>query len=313
MPRPTGLLIAYGYPKVATADELALALAIGAAGLEILPDWPSLPDLAPLASAAADAGLAIWGVHGGWGSRTIRALRIDLGSPDPAIWRESLDDLRRCVDWAAGCVGSWGWGAVSGVDRAPAAGRTPYLVVHPGGLSEPADHDARREALGRGLLALADHAAGAVSIHVENMPPGVHPGSRMADLAALLDDLNHPGLGLTLDTGHAHISVGSAATETLAAGRWLRSTHVHDNDGRRDSHELPGLGSVSWPGWLAALDAIGYDGPIILECVRKLRESPEAVARCSAFAAWTRGGRTGMREARRDRGPSRDHPCWEGR
>ena len=102
------------------------------------------------------------------------------------------------------------------------------------------------------------------------MPPGVHPGSRMADLAELLRELDHPRLALALDTGHANLTAGTAA-ETLAAGALLATTHVHDNNGRQDAHEPPGHGTIDWPAWGRALDAIGYAGPIMLECIRALR------------------------------------------
>ena len=95
----------------------------------------------------------------------------------------------------------------------------------------------------------------------------------MADLAVLLEQLKAPNLALALDTGHAHIAATDPG-ETLAATGLLRSTHVHDNNGRQDNHEPPGRGSLHWDGWLAALDAIGYEGPIMLECIRKLREQP---------------------------------------
>ncbi len=110
---------------------------------------------------------------------------------------------------------------------------------------------------------------------VENMPPGVHPGSRMADLAALLADLNHPKLALALDTGHANLTA-TAADETLAAGSLLATTHVHDNNGRQDAHEPPGHGTIDWPAWGRALDAVAYSGPILLECIRHLRHDPAA-------------------------------------
>ena len=75
----------------------------------------------------------------------------------------------RCVDWLVAAGGK-------------------YLVVHPGGLSDENEHAHRRSALARGLTRVADHSRGAgVLICVENMPPGVHPGSCMADLAALVD------------------------------------------------------------------------------------------------------------------------------
>jgi sugar phosphate isomerase/epimerase len=201
----------------------------------------------------ADRGLAIHSAHGCWGGESIQADRVDLGSLDPSTHRASIDDLKRCVDWLEAAGGA-------------------KLVIHPGGLSTPADFDTRRAALGRGLLEIADHANHTgVVICVENMPPGVFPGSRAGDLAALLRELDHPRLALAIDTGHANIT-SDPATETLAAGSLLATTHVHDNDGRRDSHHPPGHGSIDWPAWFQSLDTISYQGPIILECIKRIRE-----------------------------------------
>ncbi len=253
--RPLGTMIIYGFPARDLDSELDIALDIGATLLEILPDWSRLPDPDLVRDRAASRGLAIHSAHGCWGGRTIRASRVDLASTDPACHRQSVDDLKACVDWLARAGGS-------------------CLVVHPGGLSSPADQRVRRAALADGLLALAGHASGTgVTICVENMPPGVYPGSRMADLTDLLSELDCPGLALALDTGHANLT-SSAGDETRAAGRLLATTHVHDNDGRKDSHEPPGHGTVDWAAWGTALDSVGYDGPIVLECIRHLRENP---------------------------------------
>jgi sugar phosphate isomerase/epimerase len=247
-------MITYGYPDIDLADELMLAAGLGVEVLEILPEWSRIPDPALVRRRAAERGLAIYSAHGCWGGRVIRAPRVDLGAIGSTAHRESVDDLRRCVDWLAEAGGT-------------------CLVVHPGGLSDPADWASRRAALARGLLELAEHAAATgstVRICVENMPPGVHPGSRMTDLAELLRDLEHPRLALALDTGHANLTSGVAA-ETLATGALLATTHVHDNNGRQDAHEPPGRGTIDWPGWGIALDEVGYSGPIMLECIRALR------------------------------------------
>lgn len=250
-------MITYGYPDIDLADELELAWHLGASVLEILPEWSRLPDPRELRNRVADRGLAIHSAHGCWGGRTIRAPRVDLGATGSSAHQASVDDLKRCIDWLAETGGT-------------------CLVVHPGGLSDPADQPNRRAALARGLVALGEHAmanAPSVRICVENMPPGVHPGSRMSDLFDLLRDLNHPRLALALDTGHANLSLGTAA-ETLAARDLLATTHVHDNNGRQDAHEPPGHGTVDWPSWGHALDAIGYTGPIMMECIRALRTDP---------------------------------------
>ena len=118
-------------------------------------------------------------------------------------------------------------------------------------------------------LKLAEHARGSgVIVCVENMPPGVHPGSRMAELAELLVELDHPHLALALDTGHANLTA-TAAEETRAAGSLLATTHVHDNDGRQDSHEPPGprhdrlagLGASARFGRLPRPDSPGMHSP----------------------------------------------------
>jgi len=250
--RVLGTMIVHGFPRADLDDELDLAEWIGAEALEILPYWRRLPDPAAPRTRAADRGLAVHSVHGCWGRESIQAERVDLGSLDPAVHRDSIDDLKRCVDWAA------------------SAGAR-VLVVHPGGLSDPTTLAPRRDALGRGLAAVSEHAAGTeVVICVENMPPGVFPGSRMEELGELLRELNLPGVRLAIDTGHANMTA-DAAGETMAAGDLLATTHVHDNNGRSDTHHPPGLGTVDWSSWFAALDAIEYRGPIILECVRRVR------------------------------------------
>lgn len=256
--RSLGTMIAYGFDDVDLGAEFDLARRLGAEVLEIFPEWRLEPDPRLLRQRVADAGLAIHSAHGCWGGQSIRAARVDLGHTDPAARSEAVDDLRRCVDWLHSAGGT-------------------CLVVHPGGLSAPEQVSARRAALADSLTTLAAHARGTtVVLCVENMPPGVHPGSRMDDLAGLVAELGQPEVALALDTGHAHISADTPS-ETRAAGALLRTTHVHDNDGRQDIHLPPGLGTVDWTSWREALDAIDYHGPIMLECVRHLRRHPEVI------------------------------------
>lgn len=253
--RPIGTMVVYDSARRILAVDLEIARRLGASCLEILPDWRKYPDPASLRTIATDAGFSVHSAHGCWGSQAIEAKRVDLGSLDPETSRASLSDLRRCVDWLA-----------------DAGGRC--LVVHPGGLSALSEEGTRREALSRSLAELAEHASGTgVVLCVENMPPGVHPGSSMADLASLVAELNRPEVALALDTGHAHL-VSSPAIEARAAGGLLATTHVHDNDGRRDLHHPPGTGSIDWEAWVDALDEVDYAGPIMLECIRIIRDNP---------------------------------------
>ena len=216
MRRPLGTMIAYGFGSALLESDLQIAQSLGAAAVEIFPDWRGFPDPSLIGSIAADFGLKIHSAHGCWGGQTIKANRVDLASLDPTTASESLEDIRRCIDW---------------LDQ---AGGT-CLVIHPGGLSLPEERDSRSGALGDRLLELSDHAKGSgVKLCVENMPPGVHPGSRMADLARLVREIGRPNLGLALDTGHANLN-GTVADETYQAKDWLFTTHVHDNLGGKDA------------------------------------------------------------------------------
>lgn len=237
--------------------DLALAKRLGATVVELLPQWHSLPAPDEVREAIEQSGLKLWSVHGPWGGQSIAAARVDLADLNERSWQESIDDLMRALDWSAQ-VGA------------------RLVVVHPGGLSAAEELAERTDRLTQSLDILSiESESRKIRIGLENMPRGVFPGSRMADLARIVRNINRPAsLGLVLDTGHARIS-GDIHDETVAAQGLLISTHVHDNDGRSDSHRPPGEGVIPWPAWFAALDAIGYSGPIMLECVKALRERTE--------------------------------------
>ncbi len=255
LPRSLGTMVAYGFREIDLDEDLRVARALGADVVEIFPDWRTFPDPAQVRKQVADAGLRIHSAHGCWAGQTIQANRVELAHPDPATQRESRDDLKRCIDWLSAAGGK-------------------CLVVHPGGLSSSEDKVRRSAVLAEALIELADHAGGTdVTICVENMPPGVSPGSRMADLHALVAGLGQEQVALALDTGHANITA-RADSETLAAGSLLKTTHVHDNDGRQDTHHPPGLGTIDWDAWGKSLNQIEYDGPVMLECIRFLRRDP---------------------------------------
>ena len=200
--RPLGTMIAYGFPEKDVARDLELALTMGASCLEILPHWRALPDPAALRRRVEDRGLTIHSAHGCWGGQSIAARRVDLGSLDRETRRASLDDIRRCIDWTPR-----GRRSPSGdPSRRPlrSRGAGPTVGCGPAGsLDALAEHAADRE---RGRSAS------------RTCRPGVFPGSRMADLAAIVAEVDHPSVGLAIDTGHAHL-VASPASETRAAGR----------------------------------------------------------------------------------------------
>lgn len=273
MERPLGLMAAYGFEGHDVRVDLAIARQIGASLIETLADWKANPNPRSLAKTLDELELKPWSVHACWGGRTIRAKFVDLASTDRSIRDESIEDIFACIDWLAELGGS-------------------RLIVHPGGISSPDQATARSEALADSLALVARRARSAnVVVCVENMPPGVHPGSRIADTARIVAAIADDHLMLALDTGHAHLN-GDLIGETEASAGLLSSTHVHDNAGDRDLHLPPGLGTIDWEAWGRALDRIDYQGPIILECIKYLREHVECVTNdlIARSASIVRGG-----------------------
>lgn len=67
-------------------------------------------------------------------------------------------------------------------------------------------------------------------------------------------------LGLALDTYHLGIEERDIADAVRRAGPYLVHVQVCGND-----RGAPGGDRTDWPGLLAALDDVGYDGPLVLE------------------------------------------------
>ena len=91
-----------------------------------------------------------------------------------------------------------------------------------------------------------------------------------------------PRLKICIDTGHALITEGKnaqSAIERLAP--LCVATHLHDNDGRSDTHLIPGEGAFGWTSFFTTLDTQGYRGPLTLE----LRRKDEHYAKTLAAAA----------------------------
>jgi len=89
-------------------------------------------------------------------------------------------------------------------------------------------------------------------------------------------------VGVCLDLGHAHMTVGvEAAIATL--GDRIASVDVHDNHGVRDEHLWPGEGNMDWAETAKALQALPHSPAAVLELSPALAEQtadlPERIAR----------------------------------
>ena len=71
-------------------------------------------------------------------------------------------------------------------------------------------------------------------------------------------------IGVCLDLGHAHMTVGVSAAISTLANR-IVSVHVHDNHGFKDEHLWPGQGTIDWPVTIKALQALPKPPATVLE------------------------------------------------
>lgn len=139
-----------------------------------------------------------------------------------------------------------------------------FLVVHlgiPDDYASPGDNgrDGARQSIELLAVLAAEHG---VRLAVEVIPNALSTPEALVRL--LEQDLELPDLGICMDVGHAHL-MGEVpdAIETVAGH--LVTTHIHDNDGRRDSHLAPFDGTLDWAATMMAFQKVGYDEVLLME------------------------------------------------
>ena len=111
--------------------------------------------------------------------------------------------------------------------------------------------------------ALLDKLPENMTVALENvMEPS--PETLM-QIASGVDD---PRLGLCLDVGHAN------AVSKIPVRQWLKRLaprlmhlHLHDNDGAADLHQIPGDGSLGFPGLMDEIEAAAPEATLTFECM----------------------------------------------
>jgi sugar phosphate isomerase/epimerase len=90
--------------------------------------------------------------------------------------------------------------------------------------------------------------------------------STMDRIVNAVAEVNSPYVGICLDTGHVNVfaehDLGDAVRQ---AAPYLKTLHIHDNDGKGDRHMLPYLGTANWDSFTTALAEIGYTGSMSME------------------------------------------------
>jgi sugar phosphate isomerase/epimerase len=107
-----------------------------------------------------------------------------------------------------------------------------------------------------------------IKICIENMPsekeaPENHLyGSCALNVSSLATKL---GAGICWDVGHANISGYKQSEQMKILDGRLDVLHVHDNDGKRDSHLLPFSGTVDWEDVAFGMRCCHFDGILDVE------------------------------------------------
>jgi sugar phosphate isomerase/epimerase len=93
-------------------------------------------------------------------------------------------------------------------------------------------------------------------------------------------ELTHLDLNFVFDVGHANLGEGVEAAYNVMKER-IRSTHIHDNDGKADMHLLPLAGEGGTIDWKESMDLLRTRAdqyPLLLE----LKEGPECTLATAA-------------------------------
>lgn len=177
-------------------------------------------------------GLLPWSAHA-WKSIPAEANKLEQGLADLSVCLEEASQLGVSV-------------LVLHAAQGPAPLSTARWAVF-------------REAL-RHLAPMA--ATWQLRIAVENC----YPREDLLGMAEAIFDLDLPGIGFVIDTGHAILRGMKPAEAIRIMGSKLISTHLQDNHGQHDDHLPPGRGSsIDWHETWQALDEVGYQGVRMVE------------------------------------------------
>ena len=199
---------------------------------------------APLMTMARKAGIRLGAVHAPWGAA------FDLNCSDTARRKGLIEDHKTAMAYAAdaGCrtytihVGAYSW-----------------VMEH---VPMPRLRELALDTLDK-LLPEAERFG--LVIAVEN---SYEPPNSASEVVGLISKLDSPHIGWCFDTGPACLmspfpgkerskyfdEINDAWWEGLVETAdsfekmkpYIVTSHIHDNDGYSDAHELPGRGRIDW-------------------------------------------------------------------
>jgi sugar phosphate isomerase/epimerase len=219
-------------------------------------DYQNKAQVAELGHWFRDSELKLWSLHSPmyndeiWGRSGPHAV-VSITETVKARRMESIDEIKRALEVA---------------EVIP----FKYLIQHMGGANEEFSMhkvDAAFSALEQ--LSIFARQRG-VEILLENIPNELCTAERLLQF----EELTHLKLDFVFDTGHAHMAEGGVDAAFHLMKDKIRSTHVHDNDGKSDTHIFPMVhegGTIDWNKTMGLLRSCGDQFPLLLE----LKERPE--------------------------------------
>ena len=113
-----------------------------------------------------------------------------------------------------------------------------------------------------------------VEILLENTPNALSTAARLN----LFNELTHLNLNYVFDTGHANLGDG-VEHEFEAMRTRIRSLHLHDNNGKDDSHLFPLVeaGTIDWTRAMELLKTCPDQYPLLLE-LREVQDMANPLA-----------------------------------
>ena len=113
------------------------------------------------------------------------------------------------------------------------------------------------------------------------------PGMLLDTVAAaerLLDRLDHPSLGLTVDIGHVHCQAeGDIPTLLRRVAGLLRNLHIEDMRREVHDHLMFGAGEIDFAPILHALREIGYANGVYVELSRHSHDAVDIASQAFAY------------------------------
>jgi sugar phosphate isomerase/epimerase len=243
-------------------ELLELAAQSGAQAVEIFAarqhfDYTSREQVAELAAWFRSSSVKPWSMHAPLrfgGESAPSGAPVNLLHPDKARRIDAMDEIKRALETAE---------------------QIPFrnLVVHLGAREDSWSPRTVEYALT--ALEYLDAFAHPLGVRplLENL---TGDPTTPAHLMEILQIGHEDSVGVCLDLGHAHLTVGiSAAISTL--GSRIIQVHAHDNHGLKDEHLFPGDGDIDWPATAAALNALAAPPAVVLELSSRLLDEPAAL------------------------------------